>query len=897
MGDCRTPLGQCSAAQESAALVEHRDVSIAGSALRAKSAWGCALGYHVEQTLPIPSSSMNKRTTMKTPRSLLCLLLLPVAPAAAHWVDDPRYPDWAQRGRIVYLDGTEASDKDLGAVERLKAHGATPLIHAFTPHWPNDLDVVERLRRSGIPVDVRVEASLFFEDDHIDRFAFIHGKFLPGGWWFNHAWRTNYDWWRVFPESVRATTRKRNGDERLGYAGHHVTSRREGSPLAPEHRNTRAKQIQWLLTGADPLPHVPLRPYENNYAKDPRVPYPMLGAYAGLWYDNPSSGTSYDPSCREAWERQFREKFGEEIRDPPTHANPAVRRQWAKFWGDAWAEYYLWRKQLQDRILRERGGPFCHTAGNFSFISQPHGTAEFYLAKRGAVDMPGPSEYVHDYCRGRFHFLIKTMLAATHGRPAGKFYPNDLQIAESLAVCGTNTYRPAQAEFLAANVDLFGLAQPGARIAVLFHVEHNLIESHLLDLQHLVDQIASLGFPYEVVIEDDLDRSRELAQATPLVVLCQTDLSPAQVEKLRSCVDAGARVLLLGDCLVAEDVSRPQLPRQWRAQRTVADVLAEAKPDRVLADPRPLVPIDDLRGAIERLGGAGSCLSPGDPDVLLNVLRQPKGEFLLLGLVNYSGKDKRGLKIRLPDAGTGQSAGWISRDGGAGMLGLEGGAVTVPELRYGCTVLVAKDRAAVERVVQRNAARFPITPLAADVKRFAALDYGAWHGRRVLPENLSKDQVLCPHRVGATDRGGYLMADVVGPREVAVGSRARFEVRVLDTRYDYVEYWQIILEDTTTGERVTVPLPLPGDNPHGEAAKLLGATLSTVWTPQKAGQYQAFLAYRVTRVTHDGEPFLGPESVPAGYSGTTPANLFLKGQPLEKRPYEDRLRGLRVLVR
>jgi hypothetical protein len=141
------------------------------------------------------------------------------------------------------------------------------------------------------------------------------------------------------------------------------------------------------------------------------------------------------------------------------------------------------------------------------------------------------------------------------------------------------------------------------------------------------------------------------------------------------------------------------------------------------------------------------------------------------------------------------------------------------------------------------------------------------------------------------------MADVVGPREVAVGSRARFEVRVLDTRYDYVEYWQIILEDTTTGERVTVPLPLPGDNPHGEAAKLLGATLSTVWTPQKAGQYQAFLAYRVTRVTHDGEPFLGPESVPAGYSGTTPANLFLKGQPLEKRPYEDRLRGLRVLVR
>jgi hypothetical protein len=111
------------------------------------------------------------------------------------------------------------------------------------------------------------------------------------------------------------------------------------------------------------------------------------------------------------------------------------------------------------------------------------------------------------------------------------------------------------------------------------------------------------------------------------------------------------------------------------------------------------------------------------------------------------------------------------------------------------------------------------------------------------------------------------------------------------------KYWQLILEETATGQRTTVPLALPADNPHGAASQLVGSTLSGTWTPEEAGSYQAFLAYRVTWVTHDGEPFLEPESVPAGYSGTTPASLFLKGQPLQKRPCEDRLRGLCLSVR
>jgi len=815
--------------------------------------------------------------------------------AHAHWLDDPRYPDWAQRGRMIYLDHTMANERDLAIVERLKAEGATPFIHAFTPHWPDDATVVARLEKAGIPVDVRVEASLFFEDDHVDRFAFIHGRFLPGGWWYNHVWRTNYDWWRVFPESIRATTRRRNGDEKLGYAGHHVTVRREGSPLAPEHRGARGKQIAWLLARVDPLPNVPMRPYENQHAKDPKVPYPMLGHYSGLWYDNPSSAPSYDVASRAAWEKHFLQKFGVEIPDPAAHPDPAVRREWARFWAEAWANYYLWRKAYQNELLAKRGKPFCHTAGNFSFISHPHGTAEFYFAKRGCVDMFGPSEYVPTWCRGRFHFLIKAAMAATHGRPAGKFYPNDMQIAESLALCGTNTYRPEQAEFLAANVDLWGNAQPGGRIALLFHVGFNLIESHLVDLQALVDQITDLGFPYEVVTEDDL--GAEMAEQFPLLVVSQTDFTEEEVAKVSRYLEAGGQLLLLGDCLIEGPRTYDlNAPPAWTPRRTVAGALAgrgQGHPVLAVRSPFPTVL---LGNTIEMFATPGFRLDPPDPHVLLNILRQPKGGLTLVSLVNYSGEARKNAVIHVPPKAESQHAGWISRDGGGGMLRIADERLTIAELRYGCTVVLGRDRAVVERIVQRNAERFPRAPLPPDFKWASAMQYGGWRGRQIPPESVPEGQTLCRHRVGATDRGGYLLLDVLAPKAAKVGEAAKLEFRVLETRYDHVEYWQLILEDTATGERTAVPVPLPADNPHGEGGKLAGTTLSASWTPKKPGTFQAFLAYRVTRVHHDGEPFLGPESVPAGYSGNTPANLFLKSQPLMKRPCEDRLRGVAIQV-
>jgi hypothetical protein len=222
--------------------------------------------------------------------------------------------------------------------------------------------------------------------------------------------------------------------------------------------------------------------------------------------------------------------------------------------------------------------------------------------------------------------------------------------------------------------------------------------------------------------------------------------------------------------------------------------------------------------------------------------------------------------------------------------------VDASHLRYGGTIIVGKDKAAVEAIVQRNAAKFPLKPLPPDFKWASATRYGDWHARQIPPDKVPDGQTLCRHRVGATDRCGYLFLDALAPKTARVGEPAQFEFHILETRYDHVEYWQLILEETASGQRTAVPIPLPPENAHGEGGKLKGATLTVSWKPSNPGTYRAYLAYRVTRVSHDGEPFLEPENVAAGYSGSTPANLFLKSQPLLKRPCEDRLRGIRVSV-
>ncbi|MCM8757229.1 MAG: hypothetical protein NC823_01975, partial [Candidatus Omnitrophica bacterium] len=70
----------------------------------------------------------------------------------AHWLDDTNYPAWAQRGRIVYIDGVGRNQKieaDLTLLEDYRKKGAIPFIHAFTPHWPDDPELVERIEKAG----------------------------------------------------------------------------------------------------------------------------------------------------------------------------------------------------------------------------------------------------------------------------------------------------------------------------------------------------------------------------------------------------------------------------------------------------------------------------------------------------------------------------------------------------------------------------------------------------------------------------------------------------------------------------------------------------------------------------------------------------------------------------
>ncbi|MFC1718313.1 hypothetical protein ACFL6S_31950 [Candidatus Poribacteria bacterium] len=337
-------------------------------------------------------------------------------------------------------------------------------------------------------------------------------------------------------------------------------------------------------------------------------------------------------------------------------------------------------------------------------------------------------------------------------------------------------------------------------------------------------------------------------------------------------------------------------PPDWLPDQTVVSLLSAKAQGRAVVEPDQWLHTADLRRAIAQLDTSDFRLEPADPDILINILRQPKWELTLVGLVNYSGNTRQDVAFRVPSGYEGQHVGWISSDGGAGMLSVQDGLITVPELRYGCTVLLGNDQAVVGRWVKRNAQRFPRSPLPQDTEMVSARDYGDWYTHRVPEEQVPPDQTLCRHRAGAADRGGYLILDILAPKHIQQNATADITIRVLDVRYDYTEYWQLIFENVKTGERETVSIDLPADNPHGELSKLRNTSLTATWTPQQTGTYQAYLSYRVVRLYHDGEPFLEPEDVAAGYSGDTPANLFLKSRPLMKRPYEDRLRVLVIHV-
>ena len=824
--------------------------------------------------------------------------------ARAHWRDDPKYPKWAQRGRILFLEDSRTDEATFSLLARYIAQGATPFIHAYTPHWPNDIAIVKKLEKMGIPGSVRVEGSLFFGDDHIDRFAFIHGtvtaeKFRVGGWWYGLAWRTNYNWYEIWPETMLGTARMRNGDEKLAYRGAHVRVRREGSPFAPQHRVARAKQTEYILTGVDPIPNVPMRAYENVRAKNPKVPYPRLGHYTGLWYDNPGSEPSYDLASKAAWQKHFKEKFGKALWDPAGHPDANVRREWARFWADAWVDYFLWRKELQDGIMRKRGMKYCFTGGNFSRLSRPNGTSQFYMAKKGIVDLFGPAEYPATWNRGRCHFILKAILAATHGRPGGKFVPSNYSVAESLAVCGCNAYlRTSEAAFEAANADLYGRTQPGGRVAVLFNIEQNVVEGQLVNFNDLADQITSMGYPYEVIIEDDLDlASKDLVESFPVIILSNTDLSPERAGRLRDYVAAGGSVIFIGDCLIEKphcyDLENPP---KWMPDRQVSSAVPENMRERVMCCADQVMPSETMKAAIDKLGGPGFRLEKPDKDMMINILRQPNGELTLLGIVNYSTDDKKDVAVLLPEGFRAEAAGWISRDGGGGMLEILDGRLVVPEIYYGCTVILGKDRNSIEKHFKKNTEMFPRKGRPELTGRHGRP--GDWRKLCVERESLPAGRALCQYRTSAADRCGYLMLDIVAPLHVKAGEKADVDLRVLITSYDHVEYLKLIFEDTRTGERFEAPVKLPADNPYGEGEKLNGKTLTASWSPPvgKSVTYQVYLFYRVVSVGHDGEPFLEPEDVPAGYSGKTPRNLFLKAQPLMKRPYEDRLRGMRIKV-
>ncbi|HOL66178.1 MAG TPA: hypothetical protein PKX93_01810 [bacterium] len=262
-------------------------------------------------------------------------------------------------------------------------------------------------------------------------------------------------------------------------------------------------------------------------------------------------------------------------------------------------------------------------------------------------------------------------------------------------------------------------------------------------------------------------------------------------------------------------------------------------------------------------------------------------------MVNYSGQPQHNLRIRVPEEYWKYVAGWVSRDCGACLLRVENGQILVPEVLYGGTVILGRDQKEVDFWVKKNQNR----PWLARNNLTTPKGYGRWYNRQIAPEKVPDGYCLSRYRAGTHERHEYLFADILAPELVTAGQKAEISLKILQTNFDYLEYWQLIFSEMNTGRQEAVAIALPEGNHHAEGTKLTGETLVTWWQPAIPGVYQVYLGYRMVRLDHDGEPFLEPENVAAGYSGSTPANLFLKSQPLVKRPCLDLVRGLRIKVK
>ncbi|HNQ35625.1 MAG TPA: hypothetical protein PKN80_06125 [bacterium] len=877
---------------------------------------------------------------------LFSLACLRPRPAAAHWeVQADDLPAWGQRGRLTwaYHDSNPTTPEMARWPLVTHLHGPRPVTGAI---------VNERVRQ-GIPINLRLEAIMFFGTDSIVRRQL--DVYKGNRYRVDHDWYWQFNWFSRDPKFREAATVLRDGRLMVEYLGNNLTEREMGNPLSPMLLRMREEQSRAILGRHDPAspanPVYPQFPYtpENDdvsFGKKgaPYAYYPSFGYISSVWYDNPQLWADASEFSQRVWKGHFKEKFGLEIADPASHPSELVRREWRRFWADAYGRYFEQYRNFHQENIRNsapeiiplttalNGRRVCPVMLNASKLSHIWGANQLYIFNRyRASDYPGVQcEFEERFTGGRHALPIKFGMASMHGRPTGKHGTNARAEGEALALNGNHSYVGLKAgtrafeyaDFQYNNGFLLENAQPANRIAILYNIRSGLVASNLIDAFNLGRQLDELGLPYDVLIEDDLSDARTALVAGYAAVLVPGgEFNAGEVAGFQRYLAGGGRLVLIGDAILEPPQYRLISPEEsgadpWRPDQPLAGALGAAGfgEARVKSGRGELAVFDDQVVSNAKLNAAlAPCLASTFrlPEsrgglVMANVLRQPRqGDALVIGLVNYGGQVQKEVKIALPSDLRAADCAVISPDGYAGRLKVSRGVITVPEL-YQYSAVVLGSRAVVEKALASVAPKLEGLMKLREPLKPAAGPKDSPSEAQLRPEAVDPGRRLARLRHGSNESNLAVCLDAVAPRRVKAGAPVPVNLKMIlpgthGTAGTTLEYWRLQAVNIETGRPVLsqplgAPAPIEGfpvylvrdgkrEAMPYRAAELAGQELAAEVFFSEPGRYQLFVDFLYNVGGPDfafTQGDAGPRVEPAFPGDRPAAGWGYPGRPLKK---------------
>ena len=687
--------------------------------------------------------------------------------------------------------------------------------------------------------------------------------------------------------------------------------------------------------------------------------HPGFGPSDGIYWDNPGGGdfASYDPYSTGVFEKEFKRRFGDRyvgmLREwfdayydqrmksagfKERYGSPERRRDlfdayrralelwyldplrfhilhhdrdvldwWTELWADAMCGYYAWQyKFLQEEVAPKLDRKHFYVAINAKFRDP----CQLYRFAWPTGDILGPCEMGYAYS-DKIAPGYKLALAASNGKPGSKLVTRStLELAESLACCGVPViYREehdAYRVWLTTNLDLYRNARPGGRIAVLYHLVDGLRHNEMHTIWTVCDHVWRTGAPLEIITERHL--SLDVLRQFEAVIVPGFTLKARDVQGLKDYAARGGFVLLIGDNLSADGtyLATGLAGIDARAHGTAA--VGEGKVKNM---PEQVATAEQVEAGLSKLGACregARILAPAGENLMLNVLTQPEKGLTGLHLVNYTGKVRRGVRVRLPDDLAGKALAFVSPHGGSGPLEAEDGVVTVDVLDvYG--VLVACDSAEVrDEIVARNR-REEFVPSPDGSPPAGVMPETVEN--RIEPGDLKTDERLCRLRQSTPIGIRRIDADIVAPAAGRVGEALPLRMLIhsagwssLAEQRNYIDRFAFVMVDKNTGRRERVDIPMPPlteeeeaaearrkaeierlskrivsirrdpdkaaetarlrerrkelryDTPIIPAATPIRRHSSVAWTPSRPGRYQAYLSFRYVDSIFHGRPGL-----------------------------------------